>query len=145
MKNSYQSHTGLFVRVALGITMLSAVADRFGYWGEPGTAGVVWGNWKNFIEYTKTINSFISFVPAELLGILATLLEVVFSILLILGYKTKLVSLGTGILLLLFATAMTLSYSVKASLDYSVLTSAAAAFLLSALDRTSFSLDNRLK
>ena len=32
------------VRVALAATFLSAVADRFGLWGPPGTPGVAWGS-----------------------------------------------------------------------------------------------------
>lgn len=133
---------GLILRVVLGITMLSAVADRFGFWGPAGSPGVAWGNWHNFILYTQQLNAFAPESVAEVLGVLATLAEISLSILLIIGYKTRIAAVGTGFLMLLFASAMSVSSSVKAPLDYSVLTSAAAAFLLSAVGITSFALDN---
>jgi uncharacterized membrane protein YphA (DoxX/SURF4 family) len=145
MKNISMAQAGLILRIALGITMLSAVADRFGFWGAPGSPGVSWGNWENFIAYTQQLNSFAGKSVAEVLGLLATILEIVFAILLIIGFKTRIIALGTSALLLLFAIAMSVSVSIKAPLDYSVLTSAAAALLLSAIGTTSFALDNKFR
>ncbi|KAF2336859.1 DoxX family membrane protein [Flavobacterium daemonense] len=141
MKKISLSNAGFILRIFLGITMLSAVADRFGFWGAPGAPGVAWGNWENFIAYTQTLNSYASKSVAEVLGALATFCEVAFSILLIIGFKTKYAALGTAGLMLLFALSMAFSISIKAPLDYSVFTSFAAALTLSAIDRTSFSLD----
>ena len=45
----------LFLRIAIAITMLSAVADRFGFWGK----NSVWGNWDNFEKYTISLTSFL--------------------------------------------------------------------------------------
>lgn len=143
MKNISIPQAGLVLRVVLGITMLSAVADRFGLWGAPGAPGVAWGNWENFIVYTQTLNSFASKSVAGILGALATIAEITFGLLLIIGFKTRLVALGTSGLMLLFAVSMAISISIKAPFDYSVLTSSAAALLLSAIDRTSFALDNK--
>lgn len=143
MKNISIPQAGLILRVVLGITMLSAVADRFGLWGVPGAPGVAWGNWENFIVYTQTLNSFASKSVAGILGALATIAEITFGLLLIIGFKTRLVALGTSGLMLLFAVSMAISISIKAPFDYSVLTSSAAALLLSAIDRTSFALDNK--
>ena len=36
------------LRWALAVTILSAVADRFGIWGPPGSANVSWGDWPHF-------------------------------------------------------------------------------------------------
>jgi len=143
MKNISIPQAGLILRIALGITMLSAVADRFGLWGAPGDPGVVWGNWENFIAYTHTLNSFVSQSVAAILGVLATFFEITFGFLLIFGFKTKYAALGTFLLMMLFVISMTISVSVKSALDYSVLTSAAAALLLSAIGKTSFALDNK--
>lgn len=143
MKNISIPQAGLILRVVLGITMLSAVADRFGFWGAPGTPGVAWGNWDNFINYTQTLNSFASKSVAGILGALATFFEIVFGISLIIGFKTRISALGTSALLLLFAIAMTTSSTIKAPLDYSVLTSAAAALLLSVIGKTSFAVDHK--
>ncbi|KIO51729.1 DoxX family membrane protein [Flavobacterium hibernum] len=143
MKNISIPQAGLVLRVVLGITMLSAVADRFGLWGAPGAPGVAWGNWENFIAYTQTLNSFASKSVAGILGALATFFEVVFGITLIIGFKTRISALGTSALLLLFAIAMATSSTIKAPFDYSVLTSAAAALLLSVIGKTSFAVDNK--
>ncbi|WP_394774191.1 DoxX family membrane protein [Flavobacterium sp.] len=143
MKNISIPHAGLILRVVFGITMLSAVADRFGFWGAPGAPGVAWGNWENFIAYTQTLNSFASKSVAGILGALATFFEILFGFSLILGFKTRYAALGTSALMLLFAISMAISASIKAPFDYSVLTSAAAALLLSAIGKTSFALDNK--
>ncbi|WP_431241257.1 DoxX family protein [Flavobacterium sp. P21] len=123
MKNISLSHAGFILRIFLGITMLSAVADRFGLWGAPGAPGVAWGNWDNFIAYTQTLNSFASKSLAEILGAVATFFEIAFSLLLIIGFKTRYAALGTAGLMLLFAISMSIAISIKAPLDYSVFTS----------------------
>lgn len=143
MKNISIPQAGLILRIVLGITMLSAVADRFGLWGAPGDPGVAWGNWENFIAYTHTLNPFVSTSVAGILGTLATFFEITFGVSLIIGFKTKYAALGTAGLMLLFAISMAVSVAVKAPFDYSVLTSAAAALLLSTIGRTSFAVDNK--
>lgn len=59
----------LFLRLAISIGFLSAVADRFGIWSKEVS---VWGNWDNFLAYTKLINPWIpdSLIPT--IEILAT-------------------------------------------------------------------------
>ncbi|MDQ6469776.1 DoxX family membrane protein [Flavobacterium sp. LHD-80] len=141
MKNISLSNAGFILRIFLGITMLSAVADRFGFWGAPGAPGVAWGNWDNFIAYTQTLNSFASKSLAGILGALATFFEITFGLLLIIGFKTKYAALGTAGLMFLFALTMTFAISIKAPLDYSVFTSFAAALTLSSIEKTTFSLD----
>jgi len=143
MKNISIPQAGLILRVVLGITMLSAVADRFGLWGAPGSPGVAWGNWENFITYTQTLNSFASKSVAGILGALATFFEITFGLFLIIGFKTRITALGTSALMLLFAISMAISVAIKAPFDYSVLTSSAAALLLSAIGKTSFAVDNK--
>lgn len=136
MKKITTPQAALVLRIVLGITMLSAVADRFGLWGAPGTPGVAWGNWENFIAYTETLNSFAGKSLAPILGALATLFEIVFGLSLIIGFKTRWAALGTAGLMTLFALSMAVSIAVKAPFDYSVLTSAAAALLLFTLDKS---------
>jgi uncharacterized membrane protein YphA (DoxX/SURF4 family) len=145
MKNITIPQAGLILRIILGITMLSAVADRFGLWGAPGDPGVAWGNWDNFIAYTQTLNSFASKSLAGILGALATFFEILFGLFLIIGFKTRIVAFGTSGLMLLFALSMAISASIKAPFDYSVLTSSAAALLLSAIGKTSFAFDNKFR
>ena len=47
------------LRWALGVTLLAAVADRFGLWGPPGAVNISWGNWPRFVAYTAQVNSFL--------------------------------------------------------------------------------------
>jgi len=131
----------LFLRFALGVSFLSAVADRFGFWGQPGTAGVSWGNWQNFVNYSNSLNSFVPEKIGGLLAIVATVLEIALGILLILGFKTKQVAIISGILLFSFAFMMTLNIGIKAPFDYSVWTGVGASFLLSTLPFYNYSLD----
>ncbi|GAB5526250.1 MAG: hypothetical protein Roseis2KO_41220 [Roseivirga sp.] len=118
----------LFLRLALGVTFLSAVADRFGLWPAAVSA---WGNFDAFLAYTGTLAPW---VPASLLPALGwsvTVLEIVLGLWLILGFKTRMTARISGFLLLIFALSMTLTSGIKGPLDYSVFSAAAAAFGLS--------------
>lgn len=120
----------LFLRLSLAAGMLSAVADRFGIWPEEVSA---WGDWSAFVEYTMSINPWFpeSIIPA--IAAIATAAETIFSLCLLIGYKTELFAKLTGWLLLLFAFAMSYSIGIKAPLDYSVFAASGAAFALSLL------------
>lgn len=129
----------LFLRVALAAGFLSAVADRFGMWSQEVS---VWGNWSNFLAYTRMINPWFpdSFIPA--LGMIATAAEILFAIFLIVGFKTELTAKMSGILLLLFGVSMTFSTGIKGAFDYSVFSAAGAAFALSLMKEKYLELDN---
>jgi uncharacterized membrane protein YphA (DoxX/SURF4 family) len=129
----------LFLRFAIAIGFLSAVADRFGMWPKAVSA---WGNWDSFLAYTQTINPWFpeSFIPT--IGAIATIAEFVFAIGLIIGYKTELFAKLSGWLLLIFALSMTFSSGIKGVFDYSVLTASAAAFALSHMKEKYMELDN---
>lgn len=130
----------LFLRLAISVSMLSAVADRFGFW-EKNSA---WGNWENFENYTKQLTFFLPESLSVFSAYSATFLEILFPLILILGFKTKIASYGIGFLLLIFALSMTVSLGVKAPLDYSVWIGSAAAFLLAGQEKYSFSIDELL-
>jgi len=120
----------VFVRYALAITFLSAVADRFGFWGAPGEGNVAWGSWSNFLDYTALLNPWAPKVLVSFLGSVATLLEVVCAIGLIIGMRTKIFALGSAVLLSVFALSMTFTLGIKSPLDYSVFSASGAALLL---------------
>lgn len=122
----------LLLRLALGVTLLSAVADRFGIWGPPGAATVTWGDWTHFVAYTAKVNSFLPGVFAPVLAIAATAAEALLGITLILGILRRPVAFASAALFALFAGAMTLSFGIKAPLDFSVFVDFAAALLLGA-------------
>ncbi len=117
-----------FLRLSLSAGFLSATADRFGLWPQKVSA---WGNWQSFVLYTKTLIQFLPHGLINLSAYAATGLEITFGILLLTNFKTKWVAMGSCILLLSFALAMTFSKGIKAPFDYSVFTAAAAAFVLS--------------
>lgn len=123
-----QKSVKIFLRLALSIGFLSAVADRFGLWSKEVSA---WGNWENFVAYTKLLNPLIPESLINPVAIIATAAEIIFPVFLLLGFKTELFAKLSGCLLLLFALSMTFSTSIKGAFDYSVFTSAAAAFALS--------------
>lgn len=131
----------LFLRLALASGFLSAVAARINLWGKRASASEAWNS---FVNYTADVNSFLpkSFIPT--IAILATILEAGLAVLLLLGFKTSYTSLGAGILLLLFALAMTCSYGIKEPLDYSVFAASAGAFLLATMPVYKWSIDQLL-
>ena len=121
----------LALRWSLAVTFLSAVADRFGIWGPPGAANVSWGDWSHFVAYTEKVNSFLPTVVAPYLAAGATAAEFLLGVALIAGVFPRTVAWASTMLLVLFAGSMTLSFGIKAPLNYSVLVDAAAAFALS--------------
>lgn len=145
MESKTLNFAQLFLRIALAVSFLSAVADRFGFWGKPGSPFVAWGNWENFLSYSNSVNGFVPELLSQPLAITATFFEIALSVLLIAGYKTKIAALASGILLAGFGLAMTISFGLKAPLDYSVFTASAAAFLLAGIERYAYSADNLLQ
>lgn len=138
----------LFARFALGASFLSAVADRFGLWGLYGAKNVSWGNFARFVEYTGAVTSLFPSSLAVSFAWVATVAEALFGILLIVGFKIRVVSVLSGLLLLSFAIGMATGLGIKTPLDYSVFSAAAAAFLLAFWEPDRFTLDqllNRLR
>ena len=137
--------SSVFLRLALGISFLSAVADRFGLWGAYGQPNVAWGNYARFVEYTAKLNWFLPAAMIPMLAFIATAAETLFGLLLVLGWKTRVAALLSGLLLSSFALTMTLALGVKAPLNFSVFSAAGAAFLLGVCENFPFSLDEFLR
>ena len=128
----------LLLRVALASGFLSAVASRLNFWGKQSSG------WQNFLSYTEQVNSFVpkNFIPA--IAVASTFLELVFGILLLIGYQTSYVAYASALLTLLFAIAMTYSFGIKEPLDYSVFAFSASAFLLATFHHYKWSIDQFL-
>lgn len=128
----------LFLRFALASGFLSAVASRLSLLGKKSFG------WSNFIDYTAQVNSFLpkSYIPT--IGVLSTILETGFGILLVIGFKTNYAAFGAALLTLLFAFAMTYSFGIKEPLDYSVFAFSAGAFLLATMPYYKWSIDQLL-
>lgn len=145
MVDQLREYGAFLLRLALGVTFLSAVADRFGLWGANGEAGVAWGDFAHFTAYTAKLNWF---VPASLIPILAwtaTIAEFALGLGLMIGLFTRAAALLSALMLLVFALTMTIALGVKAPHDYSVFSAAAGAFLLSTQGSFAWSLDSLLR
>jgi uncharacterized membrane protein YphA (DoxX/SURF4 family) len=122
----------LGARIALGAAFLSGIADRFGlYRGR----NVGYGDFAGFVRYTGKVNSFMPPSAIPFLAWAATIAEFFFGIALILGIWRVWVALGSAVLLILFGTAMAISFGFKSPLDYSVFSASSAALLVAAYER----------
>jgi len=119
----------LYARFALGAAFLSAVAARFGIWGD--NTGP--DSFKHFIEYAAEVNSFMPAFTIPFLAWAATVAETFLGITLVLGIRPKYVAGAAAGLLALFGTAMAISFGIKSPLDYSVFSASAGALLLALL------------
>jgi uncharacterized membrane protein YphA (DoxX/SURF4 family) len=136
--------SSVFLRLALGISFLSAVADRFGIWGAYGQPNVSWGDYARFVAYTAKLNWFLPAAMIPTLAMIATAAETILGLLLVLGWKTRIAALLSG-LLITFALTMTLALGVKAPLNLPVFSAAGAALLLGACEKVPLGLDELLQ
>jgi thiosulfate dehydrogenase (quinone) large subunit len=134
-------YTMLYVRLALGITFLAAVTDRFGLWGPPGTSNVAWGNFDNFLAYAATLNPYLPTAWIPTVGWGVTLAEVVCGLALLVGFQTRRVAVVSGLMLLAYALGMIMGFGIKAPLSYSVFSASAGAFLLATSADAPLSID----
>src|SRR5262249_38676316 len=134
-----------FLRLALGFSFLSAVADRLGLWGAYGQPNVAWGSFARFVMYTGKPNWFLPEAMIPALAVIATCAEALLGLCLVIGWHTQTAALLSGILLILFGVTMTVALGVEASLNFSVFSAAGGAFLLATCTEFAFSLDNLLR
>jgi uncharacterized membrane protein YphA (DoxX/SURF4 family) len=142
--SKFANYSSLLLRMGLGVGFLSAVADRFGLWGAFGQPNVDWGNFSQFLQYTHTLNWYVPPGMIPLLGVVATGAEILFGLLLVIGWRTRAAALLSGVLLSIFAVAMTLSLGIKAPLNYAVFTGIGGSFLLASCEGFPFSVDELL-
>src|SRR5712691_7770728 len=112
-RERWSQYSTVFLRCALGTAFLSAVADRFGVWGAPGQPGVAWGDFAHFQIYAAQVNAFLPPPLIPPVAWIATIMEAVLGVMLIVGLCTRAAAVASGGLLLLFALAMTVSLGVK--------------------------------
>ena len=117
-------------RLALGLSFLLSVSDRLGLYGGPGQRGVSWGTFERFLDYAAKVNAFAPPSLVPLLGTAATILELVFGIMLVLGLALRWVAFGSAGLLFIFAAAMAISFGIKSPFDYSVFAAICCALFL---------------
>jgi uncharacterized membrane protein YphA (DoxX/SURF4 family) len=131
----------IFLRLALGASFLSAVADRFGLWGSFGHPHVAWGDFTRFSAYVKELVAIAPIAAVPALAWSSTIAESVLGVTLILGWQTRVSAALSGLLLGTFALAMTFALGIKAPLDASVFSASAGALLLACAPEYRWSLD----
>ena len=119
----------VYARLALGGTFLAAVTDRVGWWGPPGTRNVAWGTFDHFLAYAAQLHPSLPTPWLPVLGWGVTRVEMTCGLALLVGFQTRKVAVGSGLLLVAFALGMTL-FGIKAPFNASVFSAAAGAFLL---------------
>jgi uncharacterized membrane protein YphA (DoxX/SURF4 family) len=83
------SFSSVFLRLALGLGFLSAVADRFGWWGPFGQPNLAWGNFARFVQYTGKLNWFLPHATMPALAVISTFAEILLGLLLLFGWRTR--------------------------------------------------------
>ena len=141
----FSSVAQLYLRVSIAAAYLVFGLDRLGVWGMPGEKDVSWGDWKHFMDYAAQVMSFLPYSMVSVLAVIATIGELTFGTLLLVGKWTKIAAFGSGVLALSFAVCMAVSFGIVSPLSYSVFTVSAASFLLACCDNYKWSLDNLVK
>lgn len=122
-----------FLRLAIGLTFLSSVADRFGLWGPPGARGVSWGNFGHFQAFTAQLNWFLPTTAVPIVAWGDTVLETVLGLTLLGGLQLRASAVVAGVLLLMYALAMALALGAEAPFNYSVWSASAGALAIAAM------------
>lgn len=123
------------LRLSLAAGFLSAVADRFGWWEPFGQSS--WGSMGAFAAYAHQL---VPFASGRLLSVIvwgATASEATLGVLLVAGWRPKLVGAATCLVLITFGTAMAVSLGIESPLSYSVFSAASAAAAYAILDPAS--------
>jgi uncharacterized membrane protein YphA (DoxX/SURF4 family) len=135
----------LILRLALGVGFLMPVMDRIGLLGPYGSGGATWGDWKHFLDYTNTLMPFASRPIANIMGLGATIAEVLFGVCLIIGFRIKEAALGAGILTFMFGLCMAIFLSIDAPFSYPVFVFTGGALVLSGIGQYEWSIDNYIR
>ncbi|WP_231971961.1 hypothetical protein [Mycobacterium sp. E3251] len=122
------------LRLSLAAAFLSAVADRFGWWKLLGQGS--WGSMSAFADYAHQLVPFASGWSLTVIVWAATAAEATLGILLLAGWRPKLVGVATCLLLIVFGAAMAVSLGIESPLSYSVFSAASAAAAYATLGAT---------
>lgn len=93
----------------LAADFAGAVPDRFGAFGPPGTAGVSWGSWAAFVDYTRVLLHGLPEPLTEVAAVGATATEVAPAVGLLLGWQRRWAGKAAAGLLAVYLAAMATS------------------------------------
>lgn len=136
----------LFARLALSIGFLSAVADRFGLWGELGSGKVAWGDYDHYLAYVHVLAPYLSGGFVDVAGGAATAVEAILGVTLLLGVAVRISASASAGLLLVFALSMSFFSHPEAPFNASVFSATGLALLLALAPTSAYALtfDRRL-
>ncbi len=123
------------LRLSLAAGLLSAVADRFGWWASFGQ-----GSWRSMGPFADYVHQLVPFASGLFLTVIvwgATATEATLGALLLVGWRPKLVGAATCLVLMIFGIAMAVSIGMESPLSYSVFSAASAAAAYAIVDQTS--------
>ena len=132
------------LRMFIGFAFFSAVCDRFGVWGGPGSPGVSWGNFPIFVRYTAQVNAFLPWTVIPALAVIETILEGSLGVAMVAGWRVRQAVPASALLLAAFFAAMTISLGFTSLFPYAVPVMAAGAWLLTITDTSAFSVDRAM-
>ena len=130
LKSSTQNRAIYFAKVSLAISYLSAVFDRFGFWGHLGETGVSWGSMTNFFKHVSTLCPWAPESMIPVIGWVITVLEAIIAFCYIINLKNKIINTANIFILILFILSMSLFQSVKMMINFSVMVCCASALLI---------------
>ncbi len=134
----------VLLRLALGFSFISAVADRFGWWGAFRRPNVAWGSFARFEAYTARPHWFVPQAMIPTLAVLSTCVELLVGVLLVVGWHTRIAATCGGLVLILFGLAMTAALGPEAPLSFSVFSAAGGSLLLATCSSFPYSVDELL-
>jgi hypothetical protein len=132
------------LRIFVGVAFLGSVFDRFGFFGGAGKAGVSWGNFANFIAYTRQVNSFLPAGVIPALAVIESIIEGLLGLVMLIGVLLPATTWASAALLCLFGLAMTISLGISSQFFYAVFVIAAGTWTLATIDASWLSLDSLL-
>lgn len=133
--------TQLYLRISIAAGYLVFGLDRLGVLGKNGEKNVSWGDWEHFMKYAAEVMSFLPHTLVAILAAIATVAEILFGALLLLGKWARATAYGSALLALLYAISMGISYGITSPLAYSVFTLSAGSLLLAQQSYYKWSLD----
>jgi len=136
-----ERYGSVYLRLGLAAGFLAAATDRLGLWGPFGAANVAWGDWARFVAYTARLNPELPAPLIPALAVFVTAAEILIGVLLLVGWRTRIVAASAGLLLLLFALGMVIGTGIKSALNASVFAASGGAFLLATATAYPLSLD----
>lgn len=129
------------VCIWIALDFAYAIADRFGLIGPYGSPGVSWGNWKNFVTYTRILNGLLPPGFAPFLAVAATVYESLLAIALPLERYRGLAALAASLLTATYVVTMSFTSGFRSQFGYAVVLICATCLYVTSRSVTRFTGD----